>query len=487
MSDELAHVYARAFQSQLEETTTTLQCLQGSLPKALRGHFYRIGPGRMQRGNLTYAHPVDGDGMIACCTFSDKGVHYRNRHIRTDEFRREEQQDQPLYRYSGTALPGDTPKKWSHYVTKNPANTNIIWHAGKLLALGDGGLPYWIDPLTLETLARYDFSGRLQGKYAWLSVLSLHGLPFSAHPKKLANDDNLYGFGVRYGLMSRLLLYRVDSLGRLKITRNLRMQHNHFIHDAVITPHYQVFFLNPAQVENTLDVTLNRKTLIGSFESSPPVQGEILIVPRDGQSSPRRIQGISGVIIHAANGYEAGPGTLIIDAPRWDRFPCFGNLQDEDITAVFDTSGPRMTRFSIDLDTGLVTEQQLAEQQVECPTINPQKLGQPHRYIWSCGLTRCYGDTGACRIVRFDTLEGSQLERDFSPDVPSEPTMVPAPNGDDEDDGWLITLVYRVEQHCTDMLVLSARDLSTVCQYRLPHHLPPGFHNCWVGAHHLPV
>ncbi len=33
------------------------------------------------------------------------------------------------------------------------ANTNLIWHAGKMLALKEDDLPYELDPRTLETLA----------------------------------------------------------------------------------------------------------------------------------------------------------------------------------------------------------------------------------------------------------------------------------------------------------------------------------------------
>jgi carotenoid cleavage dioxygenase-like enzyme len=50
------------------------------------------------------------------------------------------------------------------------ANTHIVPHVGKLLALEEGHAPIAIDPVTLETLGVWTFSGRLPGN-------------MTAHPK----------------------------------------------------------------------------------------------------------------------------------------------------------------------------------------------------------------------------------------------------------------------------------------------------------------
>jgi all-trans-8'-apo-beta-carotenal 15,15'-oxygenase len=59
---------------------------------------------------------------------------------------------------------------------------------------------------------------------------------------------------------------------------------------------------------------------------------------------------------------------------------------------------------------------------------------------------------------------------------------VPRPDSVHEDDGWLLVTVYRSDEHRSDVLVLDATDLSTVCRARLPHHESPGFHGTWVPA-----
>ena len=44
---------------------------------------------------------------------------------------------------------------------KNTANTHVISFGGKLLALFEAGLPYRIDPATLDTIGEDDMSGTL--------------------------------------------------------------------------------------------------------------------------------------------------------------------------------------------------------------------------------------------------------------------------------------------------------------------------------------
>ena len=53
----------------------------------------------------------------------------------------------------------------------NVANTSVQYHAGKLLALYEGGRPWELDPDTLETLGEYDYDGALRSSST-----------YSAHP-----------------------------------------------------------------------------------------------------------------------------------------------------------------------------------------------------------------------------------------------------------------------------------------------------------------
>ena len=45
--------------------------------------------------------------------------------------------------------------------TDGVANTHLVWHANKLLALEEGHGPIEIDPLSLETVGPWRFDGQL--------------------------------------------------------------------------------------------------------------------------------------------------------------------------------------------------------------------------------------------------------------------------------------------------------------------------------------
>lgn len=44
-------------------------------------------------------------------------------------------------------------------IPKNTANTNIIYWAGRLLALWEGGLPHRLEPDSLRTVGAYTLKG----------------------------------------------------------------------------------------------------------------------------------------------------------------------------------------------------------------------------------------------------------------------------------------------------------------------------------------
>ena len=96
---------------------------------------------------------------------------YRNRYVRTARWQDEHTAGKALY---------DTfqapPEK------RNRANTALVWHAGQLLALYEGGPPHHITVPGLDTLGLYTFGGKLAH-------------PFTARPKVDPATGELLCFG----------------------------------------------------------------------------------------------------------------------------------------------------------------------------------------------------------------------------------------------------------------------------------------------------
>jgi all-trans-8'-apo-beta-carotenal 15,15'-oxygenase len=56
------------------------------------------------------------------------------------------------------------------------------------------------------------------------------------------------------------------------------------------------------------------------------------------------------------------------------------------------------------------------------------------------------------------------------------------PRSEQEDDGWVLTLVYDAEHHRSDVVILDGRDLTKgpLARLHLKHHVPYGLHGSFV-------
>jgi carotenoid cleavage dioxygenase-like enzyme len=119
----------------------------GELPRELNGTLYRNGPN--PQFESPGAHWFVGDGMLHAFHLENGRASYRNRWIRTPKWLAEHDAGRALFGGFGRKLsdaPASTPQDGG------VANTNIIFHAGRLLALEEDHLPTEIEPGTLDRL-----------------------------------------------------------------------------------------------------------------------------------------------------------------------------------------------------------------------------------------------------------------------------------------------------------------------------------------------
>lgn len=470
-------VIAQAYAPVREELDVTLD-VSGRWPTALEGALYRNGPGSLEMGPDRYTHPFDGDGMVARFELRDGRVHYRNRFVETRERADELRHGRIRHRAFGTRIPGGLRRNALRMRFKNAANTNVIWHGGRLLALWEGGLPHTLDPVSLRTLARFDFGGALRPpRSAWLDRLLSPELPFAAHPRLDPETGELVSFGTLLGASNRLVLYRVDASGHLVERRFLPLDRLPFVHDFVLTRRFAVFFLPPV----SFDVPRAVLGLASPVEAIRHERGrptQVLVVPRDG-GPLRTLEAPGGFVFHFANGYEEG-ARIVIDGARMAGFDG-GTLDVRDPAAlrrerIFEATP---TRFTIDLARGAVEQAALGEHHVELPTIDPRRATRRHGPFFS--IARHAGDTTPLHDALARTsAEAPVVLRALAPDLPGEPVFVPRAPDAPEGDGFLLCLVYRAHERRSDLLCLDAQSLETVAVAHLPHAVPPGFHGSFV-------
>lgn len=127
--------------------------IEGKVPDEIHGTFVQVAPDPQYPPMLGDDLFFNGDGAVHAFRFKDGKVDFQRRYVMTDRLkaqRRERESIHGLYRNKFT----DDPR--AEGISSSTANTNVIFHNGRLLALKEDHAPYALDPITLETQGKYD-------------------------------------------------------------------------------------------------------------------------------------------------------------------------------------------------------------------------------------------------------------------------------------------------------------------------------------------
>jgi carotenoid cleavage dioxygenase len=434
----------------------------GELPRDLHGTYYRNGPNPAFEPAGRY-HWFDGDGMIHAICLENGRAHYRNRWVRSRGLAEERAAGRALY-------PGLLDLKPSEGLAfKNTGNTNIVWHAGRLLALMEAALPTELRPGLLETLGEYDFAGRLVG-------------PMTAHPKLDPATGELLFFG--YSPFPPHLTYHVaDRVGVLVRSEPIDLAWPTMMHDFAITERHVIFILCP-MVFSFDD--LERRGGVFSWE---PDRGTRLgVMPRDGGNADVRWFATDpGYVFHPLNAYETGD-EVVLDVCRYGRLGFMSRDQARDPRYDGDAAA-RLHRWRIDLGAGVVRAAALDEAMVEFPRCDERRTGRRHRYGYVAARRPQAADGSSMPVfdalMRYDLERGTAETRSFAAGCGvGEPLFIPRHAAAAEDDGYVVTLAYDQPENRSDFLVLDAGNVAgePLARIRLPHRVPYGFHGTWVAG-----
>ena len=418
----------------------------GSLPTDLAGRYIRNGANPM---NGPTNHWFAGDGMLHGIRLRDgKAEWYRNRLVRTKALAGADRMD---------ALTGTID------YTVGLANTHVVRHAGTIFALEEGSFPNVISP-ELDTLGSYDFGGKLT-------------TPFTAHPHTCAETGEMHFFG--YELISApFVTYHVaDAAGNLIHSQPIEVGGPTMVHDFAISRNYAIFLDMPVVFD--LDLAMQGGM---PFEWRESYGARIGLLHRDRArrgEQPRWFDVDLCYVFHIMNAWESPDGnTVYLDGGRhasmWkggaDKFePCY------------------MHRWSFDLTTGKVSEEQLDDVSHAFPRIDDRRTGLQNRYGWTVG-PRPGSDVASMvaptNVMKYDLQTGQRTMHDFGPTTTSgEPVFVPASESAGEDEGYLVTYLYDSSTDSSSFVVLDAADMGAapIATVPLPQRVPHGFHGSWFA------
>ena len=238
--------------------------IEGEVPRELNGAFFRNGPNPQfaPRGDH---HWFAGDGMIHGFYIHEGRVAYKNRWVRTVKWKKEHEAGRALF---GAFNPMESDPSVMGMETDGIANTNIVWHAGKLLALEEAHAPFELDPASLDSIGPWTFEGKLKG-------------PMTAHPKIDPETGEMLFFGYNAaGLISEDMSFHVvDKHGRLVRSETFKAPYAAMVHDFIVTRDHVIFPIMP------LTGSMERAMSGAPVYAWEPEKGvHIGIMPRKGSS-----------------------------------------------------------------------------------------------------------------------------------------------------------------------------------------------------------
>jgi carotenoid cleavage dioxygenase-like enzyme len=434
----------------------------GEIPAEMRGALYRTGPNPQFEPRDPNHHWFAGDGMIHGFYLEGGKAAYRNRYVRTPKWRLENEAGRSLFGTFGNPMTSDPDVLGKD---SGVANTNIVWHAGRLLALEEGHKPTEMDPRTLETRGYVEaYGGRV-----------------TAHPKLDPKTGQMVWFGYSVGDMpfSPGMSYGVtDAAGTVVRRDDFQAPYASMVHDFMVTQKHVLFPVLP------LTGSLQR-----AMSGQPPFAWEpekgsfVGVMRRDAEvSTIRWFNTEACYVFHPLNAWEEGD-KLYADVMRYDAAPLFPNADG----SPGKKSAARLVRWTFDLasNSDAIRETPLDDLDGEFPRVDPRVETKKHRHGWFAADPGHAQTIKQSAIAHIDFRTGKRQVYEFGDgDLTSEPVFAPRPGGTDEGDGWLTAVVWRAAEDRSDLVIFEARDIEKgpVATAKVPRRVPFGFHGNWASV-----
>ena len=436
--------------------------VRGDLPAELDITYYRNGPDPQfpPRGDH---HWFAGDGMLHMFRIRGGRVRYRNRWARTAKWTLERREGRSLF---NPFNPMDTDPVAEGVETDGLANTNVVWHGGRLLALEEGHAPFELDPETLDSKGVWKFDERLEG-------------PMTAHPKMDPKTGEMLFFGyMADGVFSPGMSYQaVDRDGALTRSDRFEAPFASMVHDFIVTDEHVLFPIFP------LTGSMER-----AFRGEPPFAWEpdqgthVGVMRRDGSVEDIRwFETDPCYVFHSMNAWTDGD-RIVAHVMQFEEAPLFPKADGSPVDPA--KANARLCEWVIDLadNSNGIQRRYLDDITGEFPRFDERFAGHAYRHGYYGAAIGTEPGSGFNAIAHHDFTAGRR--RDYvlpEGDVTGEPVFVPKSEDAAEGEGYLLSVVYRARENRSDLVCLDAGDVAggPIACAELPHRVPYGFHGNW--------
>ncbi len=431
-------------------TETTIEGLlpvDGAIPPDLEGLWVRNGPNPVGSPDPDRYHWFSGDGMVHAIELREgRAVSYRSRWVRT--------------RRLASAV-GGRPPRGPREPIDGPANTHVIWHAGKLLALVESGFPHRLTT-DLATVCVEDFDGTLTS-------------PMTAHPRVDPDTGGLVFFGYDVFGPPYLRYHEMDRDGTILHTTEVGIPQATMQHDFAVTASRVAFLDLPV----VFDAGLSERGVSLPFRWDPESGARVGVMARGGPGTAVRwVDTDPCFVFHVVNAFDEGDD-VVLDVLRYEQ------TFDTPPGGVLGTTLPTLERWRVGEGATAVARTPLDDRTVELPRVDDLVAGRPYRYAYCAEVARVDGADRFGGLLCYDLGRDEVVRHDPGPGrAAGEPIFVRGPGGRADNEGWVLSVVHDAARGASDLVVIDATSFSgrPEAVVHLPVRVPFGFHGSWVPA-----
>ncbi len=457
--------------------------VEGEVPADLSGAFYRVGPDYQYPPKCPDNIPFDGEGHVAMFRFANGHVDFKSRYVRTQRYKAQEAARRSLFGMYRNPHTDDPSVKT---LSRGTANTHVVYHAGKLMALKEDSPPVLMDPNTLETVDDYyDFKGKLVSR------------TFTAHPKMDSETGEMIAFGyeAKGEATDDVAVYSIDRRNRITWEAWIKVPYVGMLHDFAVTQRHVAFLVIP-MATNVRQMRLGGVHF--AWDSHLPTWLGVMRRGGDGKDI-RWFRGPERCATHVMGAVSDGDRVYVdMDMALKNQFPFFPNAYGEP----YDDRAAegRITRLTVDLSKKSLDTYDM---EILYPTVGilPRQDDRYHTVPYRYGFmptmdpTRPFDERLAHVLTqpvncwtRFDhATRGTSTFFAGAESTLQECCFVPRAKHAPEGDGYLVGIANRLIENRTDLVLVDTQRMEegAVATVKLPFRIGQGIHGWWVSGEQL--
>lgn len=431
----------------------------GTLPVELNGIFVQNMPNPAFPPGAGHSW-FDGDGMIHSVEFINGTAIYRNRYVQTQGLTEDQMAGQATY-------VGSMAKAGAGQRHKNTANTDLVWHNGRLLALWwEGDLPHEVSLPDLTTIGTFDYGGSLD-------------IGLTSHAKLDPRTGELHF--ISWGIKRPFLTIGVAGRqGRITRKVAIELAGPRVQHDMALSEAFVCVFDFPLAMDFSRD-----QPALG-FKMAQQACRIGLLRRHGGQDDMIWFDVEPCYMWHVMCAYDEG-----------DEFVLLG-VRTRDATNIDDAGQPRNDRplvdgehrfdsylyqWQLNTKTGAVSERQVDTVLAEFPRVNDAYLCKGANYGYLALIDETGTTLRAKGLARYDLKTYDRQDLMFPAGCYGyEPCFAPRDSSVREDDGYVLGFVSDTAKGTSQLWVTKADDFEAgpIARIQLPRRVPPGFHGRWI-------